>query len=107
MPDDFYQRVIRVIKRIPKGRIATYGQVAALAGSPRAARQVVRALHSSSGKHKLPWHRVINSMGSVSLPRGQGFEQQTKMLEDEGVVFGLGGRVNLKRYQWRPRTIQR
>jgi methylated-DNA-protein-cysteine methyltransferase-like protein len=63
----FSQRVKDVIKKIPRGKIATYGQSAACAGNPRAARQVVWTLNSSSRKDKLPWHRVINSKGQISL----------------------------------------
>lgn len=104
MPDPFLQRVIAVLRRIPKGRVATYGQIAALAGSPRAARQVVRVLHSSSDAARLPWHRVINSKGQIALPRGHGFEMQAAMLRDEGVEVDHSGLVDLARFQWRPRT---
>ncbi|MEE8578126.1 MAG: MGMT family protein [candidate division Zixibacteria bacterium] len=103
LADLFHQRVIRTIKRIPKGRVATYGQIAALCDSPRAARQVVRALHSSSKKEKLPWHRVINSKGRISLLPSSGFEEQKALLEREGIVFKLDGSIDLKKYQWAPR----
>ena len=85
--------------------MATYGQIAAMAGSPRAARQVVRALHTSSRSHSLPWHRVINSKGEVALPAGRGFEEQSQLLRDEGVEVTTNGQIDLKRYQWRPRRI--
>ena len=75
-----------------------------LAGNPRAARQVVRALHSSSGKEKLPWFRVINSKGQISLKPGQGYELQKALLEDEGIEFGLTDTIDLARFQWRPRV---
>jgi len=101
--ESFTDRVKRIIKRIPKGRVATYGQIAAIAGNPRAARQVVRILHSSSRKDKLPWHRVINSRGGISLLPGQGYELQKNLLESEGVAFGLNDKVNFKRYLWAPR----
>jgi len=100
MTTDFHRRTVDVIKKIPRGRVATYGQIAALAGDPRAARQVVRTLHSSSDKEKLPWHRVINSQGRISLPPGRGYELQKSLLEKEGVKFGLGDRIDLKRYIW-------
>ena len=98
--DPFQQRVISRIKKIPKGKVATYGLIAAMAGNPRAARQVVRALHSSSAKEKLPWHRVINSKGEISLPRGSGYEEQAALLESEGVRLGIAGRIDLKKYLW-------
>jgi methylated-DNA-protein-cysteine methyltransferase-like protein len=97
---DFTQRVIRIIKSIPFGRVATYGQVAHLAGNPRASRQVSWILASSSRKEKLPWHRVINSRGMISLPRGAGYEQQKMLLLEEGVKFGKEDRINLERFLW-------
>ena len=103
MADPLFETIVATIKKIPRGRVATYGQIAALAGNPRAARQVARALHSSSGSRKLPWHRVINSAGRISLPAGRGHELQRALLEDEDVVFGVSGRIDLKKYGWRPR----
>lgn len=79
------ERIITLIRSIPRGRVAAYGQVAALAGAPNGARQVARLLHSSSEKHGLPWHRVLNAQGRISLPPGGGFELQKKLLEAEGV----------------------
>jgi methylated-DNA-protein-cysteine methyltransferase-like protein len=99
--EDLSARIIALISKIPRGRVATYGQIAALAGTPNAARQVARLLHSSSGKHGLPWHRVINSQGKISLPPGGGCELQLSLLEAEGVLFEAG-RVNLDRFGWRP-----
>ena len=99
----YFARVKKIIKRIPKGRVATYGQIAMLAGNPRGARQVVRALHSSSEKDNLPWQRVINSKGRISLRPGSGLELQRSILEAEGVVFALDGSIDLARFQWRPR----
>ena len=100
MGDPFQQRVISCIKKIPKGKVATYGLIAAMAGNPRAARQVVRALHSSSGKERLPWHRVINAKGEISLPRGSGYEEQAALLESEGVRLGIAGRIDMKKHLW-------
>jgi methylated-DNA-protein-cysteine methyltransferase-like protein len=97
--DPFTTRVVSVIKAIPTGRVATYGQVAALAGSPRGARQVVRILHTQSRKHGLPWHRVINARGLISLPEGRGYELQRGLLEAEGVQFE-GERIELKTWRW-------
>ena len=102
MATEFTETVIALLKKIPKGKVATYGQIATLAGSPRAARQVVRILHSSSKKHKLPWHRVINSQGEISLLPNQGAEIQKSLLIKEKVKFSLSGSVNLKEFQWQP-----
>jgi methylated-DNA-protein-cysteine methyltransferase related protein len=103
MVETFEQRVRKLIKRIPKGKVATYGLIATMAGNPRGARQVVRVLSSCSNKDKLPWHRVINREGKISMPVGNGYEEQHALLEREGVIFGLGDRVNLDRFLWTPR----
>ncbi|MEZ5359262.1 MAG: MGMT family protein [Candidatus Zixiibacteriota bacterium] len=102
-PQDFTKAVKKAIKAIPKGKVATYGQIAAVAGNPRAARQVVRILHSSSEKDNLPWYRVINSKGTISLLPGNGYELQKALLEAEGIVFGLQDKINLTTYQWKKR----
>jgi methylated-DNA-protein-cysteine methyltransferase-like protein len=96
----FSELVRSAVKRIPRGRVATYGQIAKLAGNPRAARGVVWILHSSSGKHGLPWHRVINSRGVIALKPGTGLEEQVMRLVDEGVRVGKSGEIDLKKYQW-------
>ena len=94
------EKILRVIKAIPKGKVSSYGRVAALAGNPRGARQVSRILHSMSERHGLPWHRVINARGQISLPRGQGFELQKALLEDEGVHVSGNGYVDLEQSLW-------
>jgi len=99
---EFENRAKSVIKAIPRGKVATYSQVAALAGNHRAARQVVRVLHASSAKDRLPWHRVINSRGGISLERGRGFEEQKRLLIREGVRVNDGGRIGLDEFQWEP-----
>lgn len=99
----FTQRTIEITKRIPSGKVATYGQVASLAGNPRGARQVVRVLNLYSEKENLPWFRVINREGRIALPAGRGRELQRSLLEAEGVVFGVGEKVDLKKYLWVPR----
>ncbi|MDP8228564.1 MAG: MGMT family protein, partial [Candidatus Electryoneaceae bacterium] len=76
MADTFYQSVKAIIKRIPTGKVATYGQIAAYAGNPQAARQVVRVLHTSARKDNLPWYRVVNRLGRISLKKGSGYEEQ-------------------------------
>ncbi len=98
----FSDRVKRLIAGIPTGKVATYGQIAACAGNHRAARQVAWLLHSSSRKDMLPWHRVINSRGGISLPIGGGFEEQVMLLEAEGIVVDPQGRINLSEYLWHP-----
>lgn len=98
--DPFSVRVVETIRRIPRGLVATYCQVAALAGNPRAARQVVRILHSCSAKEDLPWHRVVNARGTISLSSGRGYELQRARLEHEGVAFGIGDRIDLSRFGW-------
>jgi len=99
---DFYERVVKLIRSIPEGKVATYGQIADYAGNPRAAREVAYILHSSSEKENLPWQRVINSRGQISLKPGHGYEMQKRLLEDEGVVFEDGGRVDFDRFLWQP-----
>jgi len=100
-PVGFSELVRSAVKRIPRGRVATYGQIAKLAGNPRAARGVVWILHSSSGKHGLPWHRVVNSRGVIALKPGAGFEEQLMRLMDEGVRVGRNGQIDLKEYRWK------
>lgn len=95
----FTERVLKLVRRIPRGRVATYGQIAVLAGNAYASRQVAWLLHSLSDKEKLPWQRVISSRGTISL-RGQEGERQRGLLEREGVQFGLHGRIELARYLW-------
>jgi methylated-DNA-protein-cysteine methyltransferase-like protein len=99
---EFERRAKEVIRSIPRGKVATYAQVAALAGNYRAARQVARVLHSSSNKDRLPWQRVINSRGGISLKRGHGFEQQKRLLIKEGVRVNRLGRIDLDSFQWEP-----
>jgi methylated-DNA-protein-cysteine methyltransferase-like protein len=101
----FSDRVKRLIGNIPRGKVATYGQIATCAGNRRASRQVAWLLHSSSRKDNLPWHRVINSRGGISLPIGGGFEEQKMLLEAEGIVLDQKGRVNLSRYLWNPGSV--
>ena len=92
-----FEKIQRVIAQVPRGRVATYGQIAKLAGYPGAARQVVWALRSGSG---LPWHRVLAAGGKISLPGDAGFEQRMR-LQMEGVGFH-GARVDMKNYAWAP-----
>lgn len=100
----FTENILGVIQSIPEGRVLSYGRVAALAGNPRGARQVSRILHSMSQKHDLPWHRVVNASGRISLPRGRGYELQKALLESEGVYFSPSHRIDLSAYLWEPDT---
>lgn len=103
-----YQKIYAVVRRIPRGRVATYGQVAHLAGLPGRARQVGYALHAVPGESPIPWHRVINGRGEISTRADPGGDEvQRVLLEAEGVAFDLRGRVDLERYQWRPRSAVR
>ncbi|MBL7033321.1 MAG: MGMT family protein [Candidatus Delongbacteria bacterium] len=101
MPTAFTTMVMDLISRIPSGRVATYGSIALAAGNPRAARQVARILHSCSDKGQLPWHRVVNRDGQISLPRFGGYELQKQLLEQEGVVFDQADRINLEQFHWK------
>jgi methylated-DNA-protein-cysteine methyltransferase-like protein len=96
----FTEKVIDIIRNIPEGRVMTYGQIAGLAGSPRAARQVVRILHSMSKKHRLPWHRVINAKGQIALKNDESYNEQIITLRIEGVEVGLNGIIDLEKYRW-------
>lgn len=99
---EFTEEVIRIIASIPEGKVFTYGGVAAAAGNPLGARGVVWVLNSSSEREGLPWHRVINGRGTISLKPGYGFELQKELLESEGVVVSDDGAVELKQYLWSP-----
>lgn len=96
----FTEQVIAIISRIPAGKVLTYGRIAGLAGNPRGARQVSRILRSMSQKYSLPWHRVINSGGKISLPE-PGYFRQKQMLENEGILFGSGDIIDLDIYLWK------
>lgn len=92
--------VIDCIRSIPKGRVATYGGIAAMAGNPRAARQVARILHSCAIKEKLPWHRVVNREGRIVLKMEWDRAEQEERLMHEGIVFDASGRIDLLQYGW-------
>lgn len=98
-----YDRIYAVVRRIPRGRVATYGQIAALAGLPGRSRQVGYALHALREGTAVPWHRVLNARGTVSRRAEPGAElTQRQRLEREGVRFDARGRVALGRFRWRP-----
>lgn len=101
---DSYQRIYTVVHMIPKGRVATYGQIAELAGLPRQARLVGYALNVLPKGTRIPWHRVINSQGKISLrSEGEGSDnRQMRLLKREKVKFNQQGVVDLKMYRWEP-----
>jgi methylated-DNA-protein-cysteine methyltransferase-like protein len=95
-----YQRIWDVVKDIPKGKVASYGDIARLSGCFRQARKVGYSLHALPRGSKVPWHRVINSQGKISLQRASGhYAKQKRLLEKEGVVFKRE-RVDLKEFGW-------
>jgi methylated-DNA-protein-cysteine methyltransferase related protein len=99
-----YQRIYAVVRRIPEGRVATYGQVASLAGLAGHARQVGYALHALPDGAVIPWHRVVNANGGISLRSMPGGELvQRGLLEREGIRLDPRGRVPLARVRWLPR----
>ncbi len=104
-----YARIYAVVRKIPRGHVATYGQVARLAGLPGHARQVGYAMAAVKPGVRVPWHRVINAQGAVSPRRagpGAGVRQR-QLLEREGIEFNLRGRVSLSRFGWEPRARAR
>jgi methylated-DNA-protein-cysteine methyltransferase-like protein len=103
---DRYERIYATVRRVPKGRVATYGQIATLAGLPGCARQVGYALYALDETNRVPWQRVINARGQVSSRSEPGMEPiQQQLLEREGVRFDASGRISLQRYQWQPRSL--
>lgn len=96
-------RIYSIVAKIPRGKVATYGQIASLAGIPRHARQVGYAMHALPVESNVPWQRVINAKGEVSRRKwSEAHLLQRHLLEEEGVVFDDDGRVNFKRFRWRP-----
>ncbi len=99
--------VYAAVKKIPRGKVATYGQIALLAGMPRAARQMGYALRATPANIKIPWHRVINAQGRVSMRlhewQSGGDDFQRVLLESEGVEFSAEGKINLKKFRWQPK----
>jgi len=98
--EPFTENVVKIIKGIPEGKVMTYGQIAALAGNRRAARQVARVLHILSEKCNLPWFRVINSKGQISIKDYESNNLQKLFLESEGIKFSKNDTINLNEYQF-------
>ncbi|MFQ5635972.1 MAG: MGMT family protein [Gammaproteobacteria bacterium] len=97
-----YPRIWNVVAAIPRGRVASYGQVAELAGIGRGARMVGWALGQAPDRAALPWHRVLNAQGKISIPEGSASRaEQLSRLADEGVPVN-DGRVDMRRYRWKP-----
>lgn len=101
MQESTQARLFQVIHSVPKGKVATYGQIAELAGLPRAARLVGNTLKNLPKNSKLPWHRIVNASGKISLPIDGNGKVQKQRLEKEGVVF-INGKINLGLYRWNP-----
>ena len=100
--ENVFERIYAIVRQIPPGRVATYGQVAARAGNPRWARVVGYALHVNPEPGVIPCHRVVNRFGETSKAFAFGGEDvQRSLLEDEGVRFTAEGRVDLEQYLWR------
>jgi methylated-DNA-protein-cysteine methyltransferase-like protein len=100
-----YAAIYHIVRQIPRGRVATYGQVAQLAGLPGHARQVGYALHALPSGTTVPWHRVVNAAGGISLRAASGAElSQRMLLEREGIRFNGRGRLSLARVRWQPRA---
>ena len=95
----FSSAVVNAIAAVPAGKVATYGQIAAMAGNPRGARGVVWILRSSSRKYSLPWHRIVAAGGRIALPEGDGHAEQLAALSAEGVEIKRGC-VDMERFQW-------
>ena len=101
-PRGLHRRIHDVVSRIPRGRIATYGQVARLAGLPGQARLVGYALHALPARTSVPWQRVVNAQGAISTPLEHAAVQR-RLLEVEGIRFDSRGRIPLASFQWQPR----
>jgi methylated-DNA-protein-cysteine methyltransferase-like protein len=97
------EQVWQVVVMIPRGKVATYGQVASLAGLPGGARRVGRFLSQLPAGTRIPWHRVVNASGGISLPPGSsGQRRQRTRLRAEGIAFTKAGRISLGRFGWQP-----
>jgi len=97
IPPGFFERVYQVVRMIPRGQVATYGQIAAIVSHRGAARTVGWALHGLAEGSDVPWHRVINARGQISLDPGA---EQVELLQEEGVAIDERRRVDMKRFQW-------
>lgn len=95
---EFTKEVIQIVKSIPSGKVMSYGQIAALAGNPMAARGVVYILRSRSRVDQLPWHRVVGKTGQLRIKDTEGYLLQKGLLEKEGVVISTSGLIDMEVY---------
>ena len=96
----FFKQVYALVGCIPSGRVATYGQIARMLGQPHAARTVGWAMRAAPEDQGIPWHRVVNASGRISLPSPAGVMRQRRLLLAEGVAFGPNERIDLTRFGW-------
>lgn len=99
-PKDSHLTILSVIRKIPRGKVCTYGRVAELAGQPKRARLVGRILRASPLADGVPWHRVVNASGRISLRPGDGFAHQRRLLTDEGVRFSGRDTIDMAAHLW-------
>lgn len=98
----FFERVYNIVKKIPRGKVATYGQIATMLGEPRKAKIVGWALHSNPYKGLVPCHRVVNRHGELSGAFAfGGSDVQRRLLEEEGIEFNAEGKIELRRFLWK------
>jgi methylated-DNA-protein-cysteine methyltransferase-like protein len=98
LANNLFQRVYKIVRKIPRGRVATYGQIARMMGMPHGARTVGWAMRACP--NLVPWHRVVNAQGKISVRDTEGFPLQRALLQAEGVRFGKTGNIDLKKYGW-------
>jgi methylated-DNA-protein-cysteine methyltransferase-like protein len=99
--DQFLMQIFAVIHQIPLGKVSTYGEIAKMAGYPGYARHVGKALGNLPSESKLPWFRVINSQGRISL-KGEDLVRQREALIAEGIEVSNDGKISLRKYRWQP-----
>jgi methylated-DNA-protein-cysteine methyltransferase-like protein len=102
MSSDFRSSVLAVVRQVPHGQVATYGQIALLAGKPGAARQVGYVLHGARNEDDVPWQRIINAQGRISTFRLGFGDLQRELLRSEGISVSNDGKLDLKTYLWNP-----
>lgn len=104
---EFSSSVMALVKKIPRGKVASYGQIAKLAGKPNGARGVGWILNSSSRAHGLPWQRVLNSKGKISFPKkSDEYKLQRALLQKEGVKFSDDDSIDLAKFGWKKTVTQ-
>lgn len=103
----FSKSVIAWIKKVPRGKVATYGQIARLAGKPGSSRAVGWILHACADTHDLPWQRILNSQGKISLPKkSTAYLEQKRLLQGEGIEVSATGSLDLEKYRWKKEPRQ-